>query len=260
MRAASVLRAPVTFQQATVNSDLTVDTNVALATTMSLRHVEAEPRCVRLNFHANVLDEANGYLTYIVERYDTLPAKVLFFKGSFEDFDRADTLLEEILKKVNTSQYVAYASLPTEVKTGMCERHVRVFQRWVSQITQRTFKVLAPSDRLMCFQRSQFIASRQALQKWPRMIYEHIRAAGLMSSGCPSSWYCGSGTRHGGLESRQWLQFYLEIGGFEAMFRNMSDGSYGICKLLNANDCAGILSEFTHVAPRTKWQEILAVF
>ena len=222
LHAANVLEAPITFHQAVVNGDKHVPPSISRLTKELMTLSDRYPKCVRLSFHANVLDETEGYLTYISERYNSLPKQVLFFKGSFRDFPvyPRDKLLINITKSINRSQTIQYTSLPTLMRPSDLPRFLD-FKRWMFD----TFQLHLSIPRNF-FQRAQFIVSRETVRKYPRSFYTNLLGHGLITHPPASLNHIHLDRRHGSIHERSWLQFAMEAGGWESLFQGAFSSSH----------------------------------
>ena len=217
LRAANALEAPITFHQAVVDGDEVISPSI-LHLTNTLMALSKRNPCVRLSYHANVLDETGGYLTYLLERYDSLPDHVIFFKGSFRDFPiyPKDELLVNVTQSINRSQTIPYASLPTLMRpSGVSSPEFLDFKQWMLD----NFNVDLPTPRHF-FLRAQFIASKHTLRKYPRSFYVNLLGHGLTAPPPGFLDRIHLGRRHGSLHVRSWLQFAMECGGWESLFQD----------------------------------------
>lgn len=271
LRAASIMRVPITFQQSVPDVKVEAPADIAHATSLILEHAEREPRCVRLAFNTNLMDEANGYLSYIIDRYDTLPGSVVMIKGSFKDFVQhpTDDIILEFARGLNQTRHVPYASLPTNIawENPACANHLLNFERALADIWDEPIELTPPSTH--CFLKAQMVVSRDSLRRWPRLFYERLRQTGLTVN-CPeweTTGWCHTESftqqvttaphrfRHGALKGRQWLQFYLEWGGFQSLLGGAdADVDNSLCRLGDDEFCSSMtrLFDYKEKAPDSR--------
>jgi hypothetical protein len=261
LRAARELRAPITFYQAIVSPTHTVPDAILQSTTQILNAALREPRCIRFRLRFNLLDEIGGYLAYVIERYDTLPRSVVMFKGSFRDFSlyddvpfrealATDDMLPALLRGIDVTKHVNYASLPTVVRTkhpNECTRHFHEFRTMIDRLLARPSNLSSPQ---YCFLKNQFIVSSAAIRNWPLSLYERLLFAGAFDNG--PAVREGRTTRHQALVARQWLQWSFEFGGAQALFGG-SNATNNLCLLGNASFCAWTDGTFIWDTRRPLW-------
>ena len=212
---------------------------------------------MRLSFHGNVLDEVHGYLSYILERYDTLPKRVLFIKGSFSDYaqysDLADAdMWTHITPHLNLHTAVDYAPLPTWYFTPHA-KDLPILQARIETLASISAEACGDCPASMnvpkhIFMMNEFIASRRAIRAWPRAVYAHLLEQGLMQTKPLDH---ANARRHGSLYSRFWLSFYMESGGFQALFGGDNATPESFCQTLRDNvSCERVLQSFTSVPYR----------
>lgn len=103
MTLANTMRAPITVYQA-IDGPSSVDVPKHVQSIIrAVRHAQlhATASCIRLEYTPNLLDEAFGFLHFMAHRYESLPAQVLFLKGSLDDVSNLSSrLLQQLLHRI----------------------------------------------------------------------------------------------------------------------------------------------------------------
>ena len=214
--------------------------------------------CVRVRYHPNVQDEGGAYLHFIIDRHTTLPKHVAFVKGSFDDFVPSwqgfpsDEMWVYFARSFqpssdDTVDGATYASMPTQ----WCRsRNSAPGVRYINDVlkTRRsTFRLVQMREGDPIFSKSQFVATRAALTKWPVQLYEALQQEGYFPSSLAiSSTSLNQKPRHGNNARMTWLAFALEKGGWQSILGGAGRNASAICIFMDQRACKVLLETFEY--------------
>jgi len=233
LSAARLLGAPITFHQAIPDpGQLVPDEYVRLTRAIEV-YAQREPECIRLRVHANIMDEIFGYLTFMTERYHSLPKHAIFIKGSFRDYTGNDNVLLDVARGLSHhagTTSVRYAPLPTLVLDPATACHPAKMSAVVSSGVGRDVHLPAPTR---CYLKNQFILSRDAIAAWPVTLYHTLLVRGATTNlGTSRHLY------HGTVSARRSLAFLFEFGGSQMLWSGGGNDTLEstLCRLGNSTD------------------------